>query len=37
VNAVFADGSVRFLSDDIDIRTFARLVTRAGEEVAAVP
>lgn len=32
-NAVFADGSVHFLKDTIDIRVFARLVTRAGGEV----
>lgn len=30
----FADGSVQFLSATIDIRTFARLVTRQGGEVA---
>jgi prepilin-type processing-associated H-X9-DG protein len=36
-NAVFADGSVHFLRADIDIRIFARLVTRAGEEVATIP
>jgi prepilin-type N-terminal cleavage/methylation domain-containing protein/prepilin-type processing-associated H-X9-DG protein len=32
-NAVFADGSVHFLSAGMDIRIFARLVTRAGGEV----
>lgn len=32
-NAVFADGSVHFLKAAIDIRVFARLVTRAGGEV----
>jgi prepilin-type N-terminal cleavage/methylation domain-containing protein/prepilin-type processing-associated H-X9-DG protein len=32
-NAVFSDGSVRFLSASIDIRVFAGLVTRAGGEV----
>jgi prepilin-type N-terminal cleavage/methylation domain-containing protein/prepilin-type processing-associated H-X9-DG protein len=32
-NAVFADGSVHFLTTGIDIRIFARLVTRAGGEV----
>src|SRR5262249_57253933 len=32
-SAVFADGSVHFLNAGIDIRIFARLVTRAGEEV----
>ncbi len=34
-NAVFADGSVRFLKASIDIRTFSRLVTRAGGEVVS--
>ena len=32
-NAAFADGSVRLLSDIVDIRIFARLITRAGGEV----
>jgi prepilin-type processing-associated H-X9-DG protein len=32
-NAVFADGSVHFLKASINIRIFARLVTRAGGEV----
>jgi prepilin-type N-terminal cleavage/methylation domain-containing protein/prepilin-type processing-associated H-X9-DG protein len=32
-NVVFADGSVHFLKATIDIRVFARLVTRAGGEV----
>jgi prepilin-type N-terminal cleavage/methylation domain-containing protein/prepilin-type processing-associated H-X9-DG protein len=36
-NAVFADGSVHFLKADIDIRIFARLVTRAGGEVVTIP
>ena len=36
-NAVFADGSVHFLKADIDIRVFARVVTRAGEEVVSIP
>jgi len=36
-NAVLADGSVHFLNADIDIRIFARLVTRAGEESVAIP
>ena len=36
-NAVLADGSVHFLSASIDMRLFARLVTRAGGEVATVP
>jgi prepilin-type processing-associated H-X9-DG protein len=34
-NAVFADGSVHFLTAGMDIRTFARLVTRAGGEVVS--
>jgi prepilin-type N-terminal cleavage/methylation domain-containing protein/prepilin-type processing-associated H-X9-DG protein len=34
-NAVFADGSVHFLSASIDIKIFARLVTRAGGEVVS--
>ena len=34
-NAVFADGSVHFLKASIDIRIFARLVTRAGGEVVS--
>lgn len=33
-NFVFGDGSVKLLSADINIREFARLVTRAGGEVA---
>ena len=36
-NAVFADGSVHFLKADMDIRIFARLVTRAGGEVVTIP
>jgi len=32
-NFAFGDGSVRFLSQTISIREFARLVTRAGNEV----
>ena len=36
-NAVFADGSVHFLKADLDIRVFARLVTRAGGEVVTIP
>jgi prepilin-type N-terminal cleavage/methylation domain-containing protein/prepilin-type processing-associated H-X9-DG protein len=36
-NAVFADGSVQFLPATLDIRVFARLVTRAGGEVATIP
>ena len=34
--AVFADGSAHFLKANIDIRIFARLVTRAGGEVVSV-
>ena len=34
-NAVFADGSLQFLKATIDIRAFARLVTRSGGEVVA--
>jgi prepilin-type N-terminal cleavage/methylation domain-containing protein/prepilin-type processing-associated H-X9-DG protein len=36
-NAIFADGSVHFLKADMDIRIFARLATRAGEEVVEAP
>jgi prepilin-type processing-associated H-X9-DG protein len=36
-NAVFADGSVHFLEVGMDIRIFARLVTRAGGEVVTIP
>jgi prepilin-type N-terminal cleavage/methylation domain-containing protein/prepilin-type processing-associated H-X9-DG protein len=34
-NAAFADGSVHFLTVGMDIRTMARLITRAGGEVGA--
>ena len=34
-NAVFGDGSVHFLKANIEIRTLARLVTRAGGEVVS--
>jgi prepilin-type processing-associated H-X9-DG protein len=34
-NVVLADGSVRFLSATLDIRVFARLVTRDGGEVVS--
>ncbi len=34
-NVAFADGHVRFLSASIDIRLFARLVTRDGGEVVS--
>jgi prepilin-type N-terminal cleavage/methylation domain-containing protein len=33
VNHVFGDGSVRSLREDVDIREYARLVTRAGDEI----
>jgi prepilin-type N-terminal cleavage/methylation domain-containing protein/prepilin-type processing-associated H-X9-DG protein len=33
VNALFVDGSVHFINQNIDIRAFAALVTRAGGEV----
>ena len=34
-NTVFADASVHFLRADLSIRVFARLVTRAGDEVVS--
>ena len=36
-NVAFADGSLHFLHASIDIRVFARLVTRAGGEAATIP
>jgi prepilin-type N-terminal cleavage/methylation domain-containing protein/prepilin-type processing-associated H-X9-DG protein len=33
VNTLFVDGSVHFINQNLDIRTFAALVTRAGGEV----
>lgn len=36
-NAAFADGSIHFFSASIDIRVFARLVTRAGGELVTIP
>ena len=36
-SAACADGSLHFLNAGIDIRIFARLVTRAGGEVATIP
>ena len=35
-NVLLADGSVHFLKASIDIRIFARLVTRAGGEVVSL-
>ena len=35
-NVVFADGSVHFLKETLDIRNFARLATYAGGDVVAV-
>ena len=34
-HAVFADGSVHFLRESINIRVLARLITRAGGEVVS--
>lgn len=36
-NFAFADGSVRFLAEDMNLRTLAELVTRANSEVPAAP
>jgi prepilin-type N-terminal cleavage/methylation domain-containing protein/prepilin-type processing-associated H-X9-DG protein len=36
-NAALADGSVHFLNAGMDIRIFARLVTKAGGELVTVP
>ncbi len=36
-NFVFGDGSVRFIAESIDIREFAKLVTRAGRELQIQP
>ena len=33
-NALFADGSVRFIKNSIDLHVFKALITRAGGEVA---
>jgi len=33
MNVVHADGSTRFMNEDIDLRVFAALITRAGGEV----
>lgn len=35
-NFVFGDASVRFIADNIDIREFAKLVTRAGRDMQIV-
>ena len=35
VNVLLADGSLRFASDKIELRVFARLVTRDKNEVAS--
>ena len=35
VNVAFADGGVRFLSETIDIKTYAALITRSGGETIA--
>jgi hypothetical protein len=32
LNAVFAEGHGRFLSEDIDLRVFLAMVTRSGQE-----
>jgi prepilin-type N-terminal cleavage/methylation domain-containing protein/prepilin-type processing-associated H-X9-DG protein len=37
VNGLFGDGSVRFLSDDLDPVTMIALITRAGGEASAAP
>jgi prepilin-type processing-associated H-X9-DG protein len=33
-NFTFADGSVRTISESIELRTLAEMVTRAGEEIS---
>jgi prepilin-type processing-associated H-X9-DG protein len=35
LNCLFADGSVHFISNNIDIPTWVALATRAGGEVVA--
>ena len=35
INACMGDGSVQWISADINIRDFARMVTRAGTEINA--
>lgn len=37
VNVLYGDGSVHFIQEQIDIRVLAALVTRAGNEVFALP
>jgi prepilin-type processing-associated H-X9-DG protein/prepilin-type N-terminal cleavage/methylation domain-containing protein len=36
-NILFADGHVKFVSADIDIREFVRMVTRTGGEIVVAP
>ena len=36
LNALFADGHGRFLSEDIDLRVFLAMVTRSGEELSLI-
>ena len=36
-NFVFADGSVRFMNEDMNLRTLADLTTRANSEIVATP
>ncbi|HEX4607279.1 MAG TPA: H-X9-DG-CTERM domain-containing protein, partial [Urbifossiella sp.] len=37
LNFALADGSVRFISDSIDLGTYRALATIAGREVVSVP
>ncbi len=34
-NALFGDGSVKFISESVDIRVFAALITRGGKEAVS--